>query len=520
MKNKFIIGFLILIFLIPAGLSCKKLDTKVYDRINYLGKTPDQINAAVASVYAGLRNYAPANSPYVLNEGSSDEVIVPIRGGDWYDNDVWEKMWKHTWGPEIYFMDDGWKFIYGGIARVNSTLDIVDHATTKPDDHDYIVASLKTVRAFYYYLALDWFGNVPIAEPGVTQLSKLSYKKRDEVFAYVEKELKENFAALTGDVNQRSYGMATKWFSQAILAKLYLNAQVYTGKPRWVECIAACDAILNSNKYILEPDFFTNFKIANEISRENIFTIPFDVNNNLNYFWVQIATLHYASGKTFGLSGGGANGYSSPAAIYNLFDSSDIRRKMFLVGQQYVGQTQYVYEVRDSQYLQIDPGVNLPLNFNPEIKKFSSTDPTARMAGARCAKWEFNKDNGIMSNDFAVYRLADIILMKAEAQLRNGNSNGALQTLNRKYPDVSLHSRVGLPDFTLSAMNLDSLLAERGRELSWEGFRRNDLIRYGHFLDARIPEKLVSANYRTLYPIPKSELDKNPYLKQNPGYPF
>jgi len=123
-----------------------------------------------------------------------------------------------------------------------------------------------------------------------------------------------------------------------------------------------------------------------------------------------------------------------------------------------------------------------------------------------------------MTNDFAIFRLADIILMKSEAQFRNGDINGALKTMSGKYPGVSIRSRAGLPEFTQSEMTLENLLAERGRELSWEGFRRNDLIRFGHFLDARIPEKTVSPTYRLLYPIPKSQLDKNPYLVQNPGY--
>ena len=123
-----------------------------------------------------------------------------------------------------------------------------------------------------------------------------------------------------------------------------------------------------------------------------------------------------------------------------------------------------------------------------------------------------------MTNDFAVIRLADIILMKAEAQFRNGNIDDALATINQKVDDVSIRSRANMPDFALSEMNPDGLLAERARELSWEGWRRNDMIRLGHFTDARIPEKAVSADYRKLYPIPQAELDKNPYLKQNPGY--
>ena len=123
-----------------------------------------------------------------------------------------------------------------------------------------------------------------------------------------------------------------------------------------------------------------------------------------------------------------------------------------------------------------------------------------------------------MSNDFAIFRLADIILMKAEAQFRMGNTSDALITINQKINGVSIRSRANMPDFTAAELTADGLLAERARELSWEGFRRNDMIRLGHFTDARIPEKTASEEYRKLYPIPQAEMDKNPYLIQNPGY--
>ena len=123
-----------------------------------------------------------------------------------------------------------------------------------------------------------------------------------------------------------------------------------------------------------------------------------------------------------------------------------------------------------------------------------------------------------MSNDFAVYRLADIILMKAEAQFRNGDPAEALTTINQKFGGVSIRSRTGLPDFPAEEMTLEGLLAERARELSWEGHRRNDMIRFGKFLDARIPDKEVSENFRTLFPIPQTERDKNRGLEQNAGY--
>jgi len=509
--------FLIVLPLLSVSYSCTKLNTNVYDKVTNFWQSPDQIAAGVAPAYSGLRGYAPANDIFNLNECSSDEVIVPTRGGDWFDNGLWRDMWKQTWGPEIPFVEGGWQFIYSGVSGINTILEAVNEINPKPVDSISIKAELKTVRAFYYYLGLDLFGNIPIVESNNTDLSKLGNKTRKEVFAFVEKEIKDNLAFLATDVSLKTYGRSTQWFAQAILAKLYLNAEVYTGTSRWTDCIVACDAILNSNNYILEPDFFSNFLIANEGSKENIFVIPFDINAGLNYFWLQGATLHYQSGETFGLDFGGYNGHCSTAEYLSNFDFNDTRRKMFLVGEQYINQ------IRDSAHIQYESDRNIPLSFDPEITAFSIPAPKDRVAGARCAKWEFNKHSfygfyGNMSNDFAVFRLADIILMKAEAQYMNGSVSNALSTINQKINGVSIRSRAGLPDFTAAEMNPDGLLKERACELSWEGWRRNDMVRLGHFTDARIPEKSVSGNFRKLYPIPKPELDKNPYLKQNQGY--
>lgn len=513
MKNKALTTIFLIGLVTLLNDSCTKLKPHVYDRVENFWRTPDQIAAGIAPAYIDLRGYAPVNSLYDLNEVSSDEIIVPTRGSDWYDNGVWEKMWKHTWAPDVFFFEDGWQFVYGGIARVNSILQAVDEIVPRPLDSVSIKAELKMIRAFYYYVGIDLFGNIPIVLNNNISLSQLTNKSRTEVFAYIENEIRANLSAITDQVSLKTYGRATKWFAEALLAKLYLNASVYTGTPRWADCIAACDAILHSNQYSLEPNFFANFTINNEGSKENIFVIPFDVTHGLNYFWLQGATLHYFSWQTFGLDGVGFNGHCSTAEYYNLFDSNDTRRKTLLVGQQYVDQ------IKDSAHLQYDRSGQIPLNFDPNIKTFSIPLPQGEVAGARCAKWEFNKHGGgLMSNDFTVFRLADIILMKAEAQLRNGDVAGALATINQKINGVSIRSRANLPDFSISEMNLDGLLKERARELSWEGWRRNDMIRFGHFTDARVPEKLPSGAYRNLYPIPQPEMDKNPYLKQNTGY--
>jgi hypothetical protein len=500
------------------AISCTKLDVPVYDRVSQFWKTDAQIAAGIAPVYAGLRNGGPGwpfgPNIYNLNELSTDEIILPTRGTDWDDNGMWQKMWKHTWDASSEPVLFGWQFIFGstGIPRVNNIIQSVEALNPRPAQYKSIIAELRTIRAYYHFIGLDLFGNIPIVDSNYTVLSKFGTRSRSEVFAFVEKELKESMADLSGEVSPRTYGRATKWFAWSLLAKLYLNAEVYTGNSKWQECIAACDSVLLPGNFTLEPDFFANFKIANESSRENIIVLPFDRNAGLDVFLLQLMTLHYFSNLTFGLQSGGANGYCSTAEYLAYFSTNDERLRMFLVGQQYEN------NIRDSAHMQYTRS-GYPLSFDPSLPTFKLQDPIIETGGARCAKWEFNREGGgNMSNDFAIFRLADIILMKAEAQYRKNDLNGALTSINQKINAISIRSRARMPDFTASELTNDGLLAERARELSWEGWRRNDMIRLGHFLDERNPEKTRSAEFRKLFPIPQSELMKNPNLKQNPGY--
>lgn len=499
-------------------ISCTDLDAPVYESVNNFWQTEEQIEQGVAKAYVQLRGYVPTffdgvPNVYDLHEMSSDEIIVPNRGTDWNDGAIWEELWKHTWTSRSLSVSDGWQFIFDGVATTNQIIESLENLKKPPVDIVPLVAELRTLRAFYYYQALDLFGNVPLVTKRFVDASEAGTRTRAEVFAFVENEIKASLPNLTGDVSVATYGRATRWFAYTLLAKLYLNAEVYIGLSLYRECIEACDAVIGSNKYVLEPNFFRNFVVANEDSKENIFSIPFDQTAGMEFFMVQGFSLHYNSGATFGLESGGFNGFCTTAEYLRLFDEMDIRKKMFLVGQQYINQ------IEDEDHLQFDRSGDNLLIFDPVITKFHIDPPKTETAGARCAKWEFNRSGwGNMSNDFAVYRLADVILMKTEAQLRNGDMDGALQTINQEFGGVSIRSRTGLPDYTASEMTLDGLLAERARELSWEGYRRNDLIRFGHFLDARIPEKGVSESFRALFPIPQNELEKNEYLKQNSGY--
>lgn len=526
MKKKIVL----LLTLLLSHWSCTDLDTQVYEQKADFWNTPEEVEGGVASAYTWLRNYAPTPFiwVYMLNEVTTDEIIVPTRGIDWYDGGIWEELWKHTWTPTSPGIGDAWMFVFTGISRVNSILESLKTVDPAIADVPRLTAEMRTLRAFYHYVGMELFGNIPVVREGPIQLSELGNttdgslqgNNKDQVFAFIEDELLQSRDHLSKEVSGETYGLATYWFAEALLAKLYLNAEVYTGTPRWSDCIAACDSVLASDAFRLEENFFSNFAINNHLSAENIFSIPFDANGGLHYFLIQSLTLHYASALTFNLNAPAFNGLCSTQEFVDLFNKADVRKKMFLIGQQYTGSKQYEDVVADPARAQfLKDGT--PLDFDPVITTFSIQPPKTEVAGARCAKWEFNVDTGpfgTMDNDFAVYRLADVILMKAEAQLRAGNATEALSTLNKRYGTASIRSRVNMPDFTSEEMTLENLLKERARELAWEGHRRSDLIRFGTYLDARIPEKEVSENYRLLFPIPQAELAKNIYLKQNPGY--
>jgi starch-binding outer membrane protein, SusD/RagB family len=515
-----IFGYLVVIGMLCTGLSCTKTVVPVYDQVSNFYNSPEEIDAAIGSVYASLRNLGPGFSAiYELNEMSTDEIIVPNRIYNYQDDASWEKMWDQTWDATHPFIETAWQNIFGAISNINSVMGSIDTIQPPPQDIKYMNAELRTIRAFYYYEAIDLFGDVPIYENNNVALSSLVRQSRSKVFAYIESELLASLPNLKSEVNTNTYGYATPWFAFAILAKLYLNAQVFTGTARWSDCISVCDSILLSNKFSLEGIFFDNFKIENEDSKETVFAIPFDVVGGLGTFFIQGATLHYHSDSTFGLATGGTNGFCSVQAYLDNFSQNDLRRKMFLTGQQYIGETQYVDPVPDSADMQQDR-LGYPLIFNPVITSFIVQEPETEGAGARCAKWEFNKQTqGDMSNDYQLFRLADIILMKMEAQVNLGDYTNALITVNKTYGGSSIRSRATMPDLTLADLTADSILAERARELSWEGWRRNDMIRLGHFTDARIPEKMKREDYRKLFPIPDEEIHKNPqYLKQNTGY--
>lgn len=491
--------------------SCTKLDKKVYSVVPTADfyQTPDQIAAGVAPAYVALQPI-PDGNVMQMNEITSDEIVVPTRGNDWYDGGQWQSLWLHKYKPDV-FVDGGWSDLNNGIGKINFTLNILNSLTNKPANIANVVAELKVLRAYFIFEFMDMFGNVPLVTDYNVDPSKVTQSTRAQVYAFLDTELSTNIPLLTNTVDKTTYGRVTQYFGYMLQAKLYMNAQVYTGTAQWAKAITALNQVISSGKYALQPNYFDNFSVSNDGSTENIFVVPADkVHITATNSW-EMQTLHYSNNLTYGLTGQPWNGFCSTADVYNKYDASDVRRTQFLIGQQYAA---------DGVTPLTDPQANLPVIFTPIVSTISDPSGAFRMAGVRNIKYHPEAGTaGGQSNDMVIFRLADAYLMLAEASMHTGDNATALAMVNK------VRERAGVADWTMADLTMPSLLDERSRELMWEGWRRNDLIRFEvatgthYFSGPRTPAKTDDGDQHAfIFPIPAPELLTNPNLHQNPGY--
>jgi len=312
------------------------------------------------------------------------------------------------------------------------------------------------------------------------------------------------------------------------LAKLYLNAGVYTGRPRYDDAVTWCDSVIQSGKYSLATDFAKMFYPDNGPQMtEFILAIPYDhaqaQGEQFNWY-----SLHPALQQKYGLSYRLSNPVSTIPSYYAQFDDpNDVRSSLWLIGKQVdlAGNPIIINTTNaglDNTYSGSDPGapVTWQLNFTPNVTlrdtaKFEAGgDELGKAKGIRNIKYypDVTATDRNQSNDVPVFRYADILLMKAEAILR-----GAAPTYNTSALSLVNQLRTTRRAAVLSALNLDDMLKERALELNWENTRRIDLIRFGKYEDAW-GYKTDGNSYKRIFPIPSSERVLNPSLVQNPGY--
>ncbi|OJW01330.1 MAG: hypothetical protein BGO52_05890 [Sphingobacteriales bacterium 44-61] len=501
--------FVGLLCTIPLFNSCTKLKEPLYSQLgndNFL-KTEGEIVSALGAAYSGLREFQGFGNLWTIYCTTDEVAIVGRTGGDWAGDGQDQQMTDHKWISNNRFFAGTWQSFYGQINICNRLIYQLEQIDA--EKYKTYISEIKTVRALWYLWLIDEWGNVPIVDKFDVPKDYLpKTSTRLEVYNFIEKEVKDNLANLSKDINTNTYGRATYWMAQSILAKLYLNAGVYSGTPQWQKAIDATNEIIGSNEFSLTANYKDNFIAQNQNSTEAIFAIPFDETYTQWTWFLPLISLHPSHVQTFSLTQQPWNGLSAQTEFFNLYEDNDIRKTDNLLwGPQYTANGDKLLDpgYEKDPAIDGDPWVNL-------TPTFISLYNTARQSGARIIKWEVEKgSNGFLNSDFFVFRYSDILLMKAEAMWRLDPTNTtSLQIVNQ------FRQRAGVAPF--NSLDAEKIMNERGRELFMEGWRRSDKIRFGRYNDPTIFKPYTDEAFRQLYPIPKEQLDANPNLIQNPGY--
>ena len=467
---------------------------------------------------------------------ASDEFTPLAFAGGYYDSGTYAHQALHCSSPNdasIGWYDD----VTAGITKANTILEDLGSGASAQ-----MKAPARAIRAYYTWILMDSYGDTPILDKVQAEGSVVPRSSRKEVAEWIESELNDIIPALTDDVTENTYGKPTKWMAEALLAKLYINWPVYTAEsvdqydaatvanPKLDACIAACDEIINSGKFNLgSVDYLHKFSYDNGWQVEDfIYAIPYDAINRQGMQYARPRTFKdmknllpnvYGSTDKFTQSFGG-NMVVTPefAKLFSL--DGDIRNLSILRGDVYV---------RDPKTLRptTEPFMykGNQVHFTEDItlaKKDNNidvgNDANAYQQGCHSIKWfttpaDYNNGRN-QSNDLPIFRFADILLMKAEALTRQGSS-GAKALFNQ------IRTYAGAPTIA-NEPTLQEIYDERGREFFDENWRRNDMIRFGHYEDEFFPhyKDFPDASFdkrHRIFPVPQNTINLNGW-EQNPGY--
>jgi hypothetical protein len=540
-----------------TAVGCTKLDEHLNSTL-----TNTQTANALGSAGVGLllqAAYSDIGGPFTaqdlifsLQENTTDESLVPTRGGDWDDNGVWRVVHSHGWDANHSQVLN----VYNALNKIN--FDATNVLAFSPSAQQ--AAEARFIRALSLYQLLDLYGQFPVRNPGDNLLNAPQVYAGAAGADFIISELSAIVSALPAT---SAPDKANQTSANVLLMKCYLNKGAWANRaaPTFADAdmqkvISIGNSIIAAGKYSLATEYFSNFDVDNGSSTENIFTYVNTTgvganNSGINGTWAK--TLHYNS-YTPNNPNAGWNGFSTLGDFYNSFGATtamvgvtkfkagDISGKYadtavdsriggrfswkstpqsgikpgFLIGQQY---NEAGVAEKDRK--------GAPLAFDPTIASdMKETGANLEVTGIRIIKYTPDFSNGASSyggpsgNDLVLFRYADVLLMVAEAKMRAGSPDvaGALTLINqlraaRKAAPVTSMPLVN----TNNPVDPTTLLAERGREFYWEAQRRTDLIRFGVFLKPWQYKPTDDAKY-LVFPIPSQSLAANPNLKQNPGY--
>ena len=579
---------LLSVFALPICTSCEMLEEENFGKptTEAMLQNEENVVCLVGQAYADLRFMHDHWGYWGVNTLTADEGLCPTRkGGDWNDGGYWKYLNTHEWNAYGEAFKNIWNCTVSGSVLCNNLLETLymNEKSMSPETYKMFVGELEVLRSYYYYLLFDSFGRVPYME----DYSDRNEKLLDPwiVWAHLIATLERNAPnmAVVNDANRAQYaGRCTQGFAYTLLAKLYLNAEsfgctpenvmaatrtcdVHNGKKGsklmeevgitissaqdfYTNAIRCANKVLESGSYVIEDDYFTNYLIDNAGSRENIFTIvedgltatypERDQYSCKNKLRIVFLSLHYGFQKRFGMQLDCWNGFCARPNFMAIFNDHDVR------GAGYEGKgtmdthrwAWYLGPLCDEKGNVMLDTDNKPIDIHVDIESLDTAD---RRDGARMYKYELDKEGKYkyMENDFVLFRYADVVLMKREAVLRGGvddqvglgdaeitslkarafkyEGGNAVAAFDAAYPDA----------FTSLSTDLSKgILAERGRELSWENARRRDLIRFGQFEKVQYVKN--TSETRRWFPIPYTVLQKavvdpetgKKIWTQNPGY--
>ncbi|MBN1416668.1 MAG: RagB/SusD family nutrient uptake outer membrane protein [Bacteroidales bacterium] len=525
-KKNFYIAFALLFLSSLFISSCTDLEEEPQDKVtsDVLIQDPDLIPNLVAPALGQLKNLWHREAFWGIQEASSDELCFPTRGTDWFDGGVWQQQWTHTWTPIHRDVAQTWNILNPAIAAANFGISVLGTDEDVSDKVKEYRAMLRFLRDFYMYCLIDVYGVSPFRSPFSTDYTvNPVYLNRSEAFYFIVNDLK----TVLNDMPERAvadYGVPNRDACRMLLAKMYLNKEVYVGQSGYDSCLIYLGQIIDPGDYQLADDYFGMFGPDNHLNfrepgDEAIFVTELDDDQDYGIDdrvqWVK-HTFHYNQ-HLMGLYTNNWNGCIAPGDyleecwINGTDTATDVRwvdstiyPVMALVNGFNYGQQ---YDI-EGNALKTRGGA--PLSFTFDWSLTGSTEEQ----GVRVLKYA-PRDQPVniarTPNDYIIWRYADALLMKAECLARLGNMANAMKIVN----DIRLKRKAPL----LTSMELMDILRERGRELYWEGHRRQDMIRFETFLLPKQDKDIFSPETAKLLPIPQSAIEASEkLLTQNPGY--
>lgn len=530
-KIKYLASILTLVFIFS---SCFNLDEKVFSEVTEATFIPTEkdMAALLASAYSPLTYILNWQGYFDLQEEPGDCIVTPTRPNGWDDGGTYRRMHQHQWNSQQWQPTNTYQTAYSGINNANRVMDQVKSGALPVGDlGDATIAELRAIRAFWYSILLDTHGNVPLVTAFTDEIP--TQATRQQIFDFVINELTEAMPNLSDKSDINTYGRMNKWAAYMVLARVYLNAGVYTGTPQYAKALDCANKIIESGLFQLSLDFSDNYKKdVNYNNKEFIFAVPYDkiyAGSAQHAKWYPpIARFHF--GSTFQTWGGSC---ANPQFI-NSYQTGDKRlEKTWLMGPQ--------YDFKDPSKL-----IWTCENYLPSLTCFKGTENhTSIDYGYRVAKWEF--DNTATFNwghDFPYFRYAETLLIKAECLLRLGQDEEiaaglVTQIRNRVFDDkekakvtpADLKNDTKIKYGTLdwdnnidvlgdqTPVQFGGLYDEWGWEFACEAQRRTHMIRFGTFSTKNwFNHTAVKDGHTSIFPIPYAALQANSNLSQNPGY--